>query len=261
MLKPRFDKVGVAGDWHGNKEWAVAALNEFARNGISVVLHLGDFGIGFKYGDDYIAAVNATLVKNGQVLYVTLGNHEDYVRVNAAPVREDGWIEYASNVLLAQRGQRWTWEGRSFVSLGGANSIDRNGRIEGISWWAEEQISMGDVYHTIEGGYADVFLAHDVPAGVPIPLNHRSNWAPEALKYSNQSKDMVRAAADGVRPAIYFHGHYHIYYDKTVTLGDFATNDVYKTRYIGLDQDTHDNNIGILRVADLNFEVLPFPNF
>ncbi len=255
----RLDTVGIAGDWHGNLTWAVSAVNEFDRAGIDTILHLGDFGVGFKNGDAYLRVLNQILIKNKQTIYVTFGNHEDYVRIAGMNVRDDGLIEIASNILGFPRGYRWVWEGRSFVSLGGANSIDKEFRLEGISWWAEEQISMGDAYRTMDGGFAEIMLAHDAPTGVPIPENHRSNWSREALAYAAQSSDTLRAVVDVVRPTMFFHGHYHIYYDKLVTLGDFVANDVYKTRYIGLDRDTESNNIGVLRLADLDFKILPFP--
>lgn len=36
--------VGLAGDWHGDTEWALDALTRFAEVGVTTVHHVGDFG-------------------------------------------------------------------------------------------------------------------------------------------------------------------------------------------------------------------------
>jgi len=42
-------RIVVAGDWHGNEEWAVSVIRRvptlLARQSQRLVLHLGDFGI------------------------------------------------------------------------------------------------------------------------------------------------------------------------------------------------------------------------
>ena len=263
MIDTRLDTVGIAGDWHGNLDWALDAVNTFMRQDINVILHLGDFGYGFgQSGADYLRKLQARLLRNGQMLLVTPGNHEDYSKIADLKVIPNGqwkgWLKLTSQILLAPRGLRWTWEGREFVSLGGANSIDRNYRTPYLSWWEGEQISMGDVYRTVDGGTADVMLCHDAPLKVSIPLNHRDmGWDYDQLNYAKGSRIMIQHAIDEVKPKLFFHGHYHVFYDKKVTLGDFDNGDTYLTRFVGMDQDTHDNNLGLLRVADLHFETIP----
>jgi Calcineurin-like phosphoesterase len=264
MTAYNYDSVGIAGDWHSDLDWALNSLHTFKEANISVILHLGDFGIWpGANGAIYIRKLSARLIKNAQVLLVTLGNHEDYVRTaQAQPITEGefaGWLQFAPNILIAPRPHRWEWLGRSFVSLGGANSIDREWRTEGISWWPEEQISMGDVYRTIDGGYADIMIAHDAPLDVAIPFNHRdgeNNWTTYGLNYAKESRMMMQAAVDGVRPKMFFHGHYHLSYDKFVTLGDFATDDVYTTNFIGMGMNQQKNNLGVLTLDNMDFRLL-----
>jgi hypothetical protein len=61
------------------------------------------------------------------------------------------------------RGARFTVVGRSFVSLGGAPSIDFETRVPGGDWWPTEMITYEDVAHVVAGGTADVMLTHDAP--------------------------------------------------------------------------------------------------
>jgi Icc-related predicted phosphoesterase len=262
MVNTDFNVIGVAGDWHGNKGWSRVALNTFADAGILHILHVGDFGFWpGNSGQKYLYRVNKVLQENNQTLYVTLGNHEDYVQIsrfNPHPTML-GFVYDRNypNILVATRGARWEWEGVSFVSLGGANSIDFTGRTEWINWWKGEQITLADIYNTVAGGKADVMVTHDCPAGVNIWGEHRSDpiWSPTELRYAAESREALRHAVDGVKPNILFHGHYHFFVDTISELND--GNDDYQIRTVGLDMDGSQKNLGIFTLPDKEFELLP----
>jgi len=259
--------VGIAGDWHGNKGWARLRLLDFADLGITKVLQLGDFGLWQgNNGMKYLHRINKVLQENNQTLYVTLGNHENYILVSALTVinsgENAGWLynPIYPNILYAPRGHRWEWEGVSFVSLGGANSIDRVYRVEGVSWWPGEQIGYGDIFRTREGGYADIFLAHDCPEGVPLFGGHKAgtgNWSSEDIKYAERSRRSLRQAVDVVKPELFFHGHYHFLAEYNTVLKDEEDKD-YTLHTIGLDQDTHHHNIGVLTLPSKQFDFIDY---
>jgi predicted phosphodiesterase len=257
--------VGVAGDWHGSQMWGEVALDQFAAAGIYRVLHAGDFGFWpTQRGTDFIEGIQKTLEKNNQILYVTLGNHEDYVQVNTFVAHPDmsGFVYNPTfpNILVATRGARWEWEGVSFVSLGGAASIDFEGRTEGINWWKEERITLGDVYRTIQDGHADVMIAHDSATGVNLFGSHReerSNWSAKALEYADQSRAMMRQAVDGVKPDIFFHGHYHHYLDTQVHFNDGVED--YSYRNVSLGKDGQSNNMAVLNLVTKEVTMLSMP--
>jgi hypothetical protein len=106
---------------------------------VALILHLGDFGIwpGVS-GRVYIDQLeDACAEHSGRPL----------------PVSE--------HIAILPQGHRFTLEGRSFVSLGGAPSIHLEYRSRNHDWWVEEAIAPADVATIVEGGYADVMLAHD----------------------------------------------------------------------------------------------------
>lgn len=259
-----FSAIGILGDTHGFIPWTVLALNTFNANGVNVILQVGDFGVfSDANGVTFRAEVNRALEVNGQVMYVTLGNHEDYSLVagfvpHPTMVGFVYEVEY-SNILYATRGARWVWEGVSFVSLGGANSIDWNTRTPWVNWWEGERISLGDVYRTVQDGHADVMITHDCPEGVNLFGNHRdanSGWSAKQIAYSRESRVMLRQAVDGVKPEILFHGHYHAFTDLVTEMFDGV--DHYTVRTVGMGMnDDYDTALGVFILTDRQFNLLP----
>jgi len=262
--------IGVAGDWHANKPWARLRLLDFAALGITKIIHVGDFGLWpGNPGAKFVHRVNSILQEHDMTIYVTLGNHEDYVRVarfhTVLEGENKGWqYELAyPHILYAPRGFRWEWEGVSFVSLGGANSIDRAypHRVENVTWWSGEQISYGDVYRTREGGHADVFIAHDCPEGVPLFGGHKAGtggWSYEDIAYAEKSRQSLRSAVDAVKPNLLLHGHYHFFADYTTELED-DNGEKYSLHSVGLDKDFAPNNIAILDLSTLELDIIDYP--
>ena len=212
--------IGLAGDWHGNGRWARHVLESMAAAGVTVVEQLGDFGVwpGVQ-GQQYLDEVQGAARRAGITVYVTPGNHEDYDQINAMPVGDDGlqhW-EGRPNIALRPRGMRWELGGRTFVSLGGAPSIDYQGRTEGVSWWKEEMITEEEALAVAEGGYADIMLAHDSPDGgtrrVQSIIANPSSWSYAGLAYAKQGRALMNLAYMGVKPLLFAHGHYHVWDD------------------------------------------------
>lgn len=208
-------KIGLLGDTHANYGWLMYALNKFNREGIDTILQLGDFGIwpgGTNAG--MMNRVNILLRNYRQTLYVVPGNHEDYTQIAAVPVADDGWQHFREHILLAPRGHRWEWGGLSFVALGGAPSVDRAARWKAkMGWWPEEAITEEDVEKVIEGGYADVMVAHDAPTGIrEIERRIGSNphgFAQLDIEYAAEGRRLLTRAFRAVAPRLFFHGHYH----------------------------------------------------
>lgn len=159
--------VALAGDWHGDTAWAQARVAKVARNGVALILHLGDFGIWpGPGGRRYLEDLEATCAEYGVGIWVTLGNHEDWGRLTELwndPRRSGQPLQVTAHITLLPRGYRFELEGRSFVSLGGAPSVDRDDRVPGRDWWPEEMIREDEARAVAAGGYADVMLTHDAP--------------------------------------------------------------------------------------------------
>lgn len=252
-------KIAVAGDWHINTAWADKALDALADNHITDIYHVGDFGFWPDAGgQEFLRLIDAKLTLMGSTLLVTPGNHDDYAFINSLSADEDGLLRVTDRIAVLPRGHRWTVEGVSFVSLGGAPSIDFETRTEGINWWREEAITYGDVMRTVAGGQADVMIAHEAPNGVnALSFTSKADTkkhSPEALSYCAESRYMMTHAVDGVRPKVFFHGHYHNDYIEDVSLG--LPGEEYPVRSVGLAKDEEKNNLAELNLSDLSVKFI-----
>lgn len=253
-------KIGIAGDWHGDANSAIAMLKLFKNAGIQTVYHVGDFGIyRDRDGVKFLRAINRQLKLYGINLLVNPGNHEDYSLINSIEVGEDGLQRLDTNVTVLPRGYRWEIDGHSFVALGGAASINFTSLKKDISWWAEELITGGDLYRLAEHGEADVMITHEAPLGIAtletLKETNKDEWLPVELEYAYQSQQMMTYAVEIVRPKMFFHGHYHHgYIEETLFVDSLGGG--FATMVHGLDMNRNQKNIGILDCETLAWEWL-----
>lgn len=252
--------VGTAGDWHGDTRWAIHALKLFAANRVRTIFHVGDFGLWpGEGGAKYLRKVDRTLSDLGQTLYVTEGNHEWFDKLDQIKPSSDGLKRVTPRIIFLPRGFRWNMGGWSFLSLGGAPSIDFDKRKRGVSWWPQEAITMGDVYRVREGvearGTVDVMITHDAPKNVvAIEESIAGNpfgFSDKGIQYATEGRELLHAAWEIAKPSLLFHGHYHIRVDEVVE------GDGFSSRIIGLHRENHHGNLATLALDDLSVALLP----
>lgn len=225
-LTNNIEKVFVAGDWHGNEAAAVWSIKQAARKGVNTILHTGDFGIWpGQRGENFLKVVEKSLLENDVELYFVDGNHEDFPQLLALPLNAEGVRKVRENLYHLPRGFRWTWQGLTFLALGGATSVDRPHRVEFFSWWKEESLTLKDVYTAANGGPADVLITHDAPAGVHIPGLH-NNWDASELARARRHQELLLQVVESVQPTHLFHGHFHVRYTDELTLSSGARVEV-----------------------------------
>jgi hypothetical protein len=247
----------LAGDWHGNREWALNVIRRVPQllsgEQTRLILHVGDFGIwpgveGRRYLDSVSAVLNLV---NAQLWFVD-GNHEDHPQLAqmARAAAPDGRVAVRANVYHLPRGYRWQWRGRTWLACGGGVSLDKAGRAEGIDWWPQEEITNGQELALIAGGHADVMVCHDCPSSVvhtfPRPP---SWWAPTDMARNDAHRARLQRIVDAVRPSDLVHGHLHRAYQRTC---DFGYGPVQVT---GLAADGSLRNFAVLDVATLTVQL------
>jgi hypothetical protein len=257
-LDPPPGQVLVAGDWHGDREWALSVIRRVLQllsgEQTRLILHLGDFGIwpGAE-GRRYLDSVSAVLDRVDAQLWFIDGNHEDFPQLAqmASDTVPGGRVAVRPDIYHLPRGHRWQWHHRTWLACGGGVSLDKAGRTEGIDWWPQEEITSGQEAAVIAGGHADVMVCHDCPSGVvhafPRPP---SWWAAADLARNDAHRERLQRIVDAVRPAQLMHGHLHRAYRRSC---DFGYGPVQVT---GLAAEGSLRNFAVLDVESITWKKL-----
>lgn len=246
--------VAVAGDWHGNIDWIQKAIPALAREstGIQTILHVGDFGIWTGIGNRrFFDAVDYWCERVGiSRILVTPGNHEDWDWLDADFAANPGQpASLSKTVQVLPRGYRFELAGVSFMSFGGAASIDFRMRTAGFDWFLTEIPTESDVSAAIEAGPVDVLITHDAVDGgtdaVEMLLRHNPmRWNSEELCYSAVSRQRVTEVWEATHPRLLLHGHMHAADEKVLADG---------ARVVSLGRDTQRKNMGVLKLSTLEW--------
>ena len=244
----RDERVAVCGDWHGNIGWVrtIARAVPTLAPDVTTILQLGDWWMD-------PAATDEAFVGTGiRRILVCLGNHEPWGDISRLFASHPGVALRVSEITwLLPRPARLSIGGRTVLSLGGATSVDKAWRREGINWWPDEDITDEHVAAAIAGGRADVMLTHEPPARTPVAavravLRTNPMGIPDGvLADSAASRARVAAVWDAARPELLMHGHMHV-------SGGGATGD--GRRVASLGSDAQQGSLGFLDMQTLRID-------
>lgn len=241
-------RVAVCGDWHGNLAWLhtlAPAVTALAPD-VTIILQLGDWWMDTEASDRIFTDAGIKRV------YVTLGNHEPWDDIAPLQDAHHGEAVRVSDVTwLLPRPARLHIGGREILSLGGAASVDREWRTEGIDWWPDENITDAQVDAAIAGGPADVMLTHespDTPARkVREVLRANPLGFPDVARVESAiSRKKVSSVWHAARPRLLVHGHMHVH-DSGIA-GDGR-------RVVSMGSDAQRGNLALLDLRSLELEV------
>jgi hypothetical protein len=242
------EQVAVCGDWHGNIPWLrmlAPALATLAPD-VKTVLQLGDWWMDITESDRIFTDAGIERV------YVTLGNHEPWDQITPLlNTHPDQAVRVSEVTWLLPRPGRLNIGGREILSLGGAASVDRLARTEGVDWWPDEAITQHQADMAIDGGYADIMLTHESPQRTPVRavreiLASNPHGFPERpLIESARSRWYITRVADPLQPKLLMHGHMHVADGGTDNLG---------IRVESLGCDFQEGHLAILNLNTLEYE-------
>lgn len=204
--------IYLTGDTHANLD--IGKLNtknfpqqkDLTKNDFLIIC--GDFGLVWDgsareiYWQDWLSSRNYT------TLFVD-GNHENFDILRRMPLSEKfgGQVrEIAPDIYHLERGQVLTIDGKKIFVMGGARSVDKDSRIEHISWWKEEMPAIWEMDRALSALEAvnwevDYVVTHCAPRSVQQMI---SPW------YEN---DPMVSFLERVRQDLkfkrWYFGHYH----------------------------------------------------
>jgi hypothetical protein len=205
--------IFVTGDTHGTIDYHKLSVEMFPEQTLltkdDFVIILGDFGgiwTGTKKDNRLLDWYER---KPWTTLFID-GNHENFNALYRYPVEEwnGGRIhEIRPSVLHLQRGQVFTIDDHKFFTFGGAMSIDKIWRTEGVSWWPQEIPTRAEVdealgnlqKHNFE---IDAILTHTAPTWVCRKLN--------AMKLDDPVCVFLDAFDMQCKFKKWFFGHFHV---------------------------------------------------
>jgi calcineurin-like phosphoesterase family protein len=241
------DKILLAGDTHGDSGHVKNLLERARDVGARAVFVLGDFGIWDHHDGGKFTDMVSKLANRYEIPVLFLpGNHDNYDLLfeweAEKPRTADGFYEIKPGLFYSPRGHRWTWSGVSFLSLGGAYSVDKDWRYEedqndleriqlrhsygGVPrdkreryllktgqyhWWNQEEISEQEMRDAMVGGPVDIMLAHDKPR------SSTPGWNRKDLEECWPNQERLQAVVDAVLPQLYMHGHLHYAYEAVLS--------------------------------------------
>jgi predicted phosphodiesterase len=254
-------RLMIAGDVHGNWRHAIQLVQHAVEQQVQHIVVTGDWGFWQNYheGVKELDMVNES-ARHANVLFnVVLGNHDDYdyhefLTKFGAEVNT-GWLAARSNILYAPRVHKWKWDGKNFLGVAGAVSIDKAYRLDYQRrrghkiWWEQERITdtqVSAVYGIARTRHTDYFISHECSDKTPF----RGRLKPDLD--SQHSRGQIDTMLRSARPRFHFHGHMHTKYEWENMVPDALGEPHYISTY-GLDMDGTWDSWGILDTATDTF--------
>lgn len=249
-------KLLLAGDWHGSVDQARWVLDLAIRCRVNRVFQLGDFGAWehTPAGVVYLDRLNELYETAGVTLYWLDGNHDKWslVMERYGENRDgEGFVIQRPAIRYSPRGHRFTWDRVTFLTMGGAYSVDKQWRLEreqverrrrldnhhrnGATfidsaetlWFPEEELTEAQVTTAvINADPVDILLTHDKP------LASNPRWNRKDLLECLPNQTLIQYIVARLVPKLVVHGHLHYRYEDKIYVGDELHATV-----IGLDAD------------------------
>ena len=161
------------------------------------------------FGGELINTLNNWMKELNSILIVVPGNHENYKRIYSLPkISLDGnckgeFREISPYIRYTERYGEYTFEGKEFLVLGGARSIDRIYRHEG-EWFPEETFSIEEMQHIIcliKDTQYDYVLAHTCPDYITHQIFDS--------QYRDSNSEFFDRVMNYISPKAWYFGHFH----------------------------------------------------
>ncbi len=126
--------------------------------------------------------------------------------------------------LWLRRGYVYTIDNQTFLTIGGAHSIDKLWRKPNISWWKDEDITRWDIKRAKQNlakynNTVDYVLTHCAPTPVHQEIAKQERFS-HADKEETRNEVLLQEINEIINFKKWYFGHYHI--DREFENGKYA---------------------------------------
>lgn len=204
--------IYITGDTHGSYDISKLNTKNFPEQKNltkkDYLIICGDFGLVWDNSKEEKYWQKWLNNKNFTTLFVD-GNHENHFQLNEYEVKEwnGGKVHFVQdNVIHLMRGQVFSIDGYKIFTMGGGTSIDKQFRVEGKTWWAEEIPSKEELSEGL-----DNLNKHDWEVDYVIShTTSRKNM--ERLCYIKENSELnsyFNVLQDELKYKHWYFGHFH----------------------------------------------------
>lgn len=183
----------VIGDVHGGDN--LSAYLQLASEA-DYSLQIGDLNI---YDYEFLSALNP---ENHKVL---AGNHDNYFI-------EDGEYSKQTPHFLGDFGNYSIPNFGEFFFIRGGYSIDKDRRINGVSWFENEELTtreMNDAFDLYVNTKPKVVFSHECPKSIIPFVASMKTWGGTVIEPSSTAK-FLQVLLDEHQPELWIFGHHHV---------------------------------------------------
>ena len=185
-------------------------LNEYLTSSDTVIVS-GDMGLAWDTQKRTTDCINELMYKTKYNILFIDGNHEHFPILNAYPTVDlyGGKAGKLTDRLYhLYRGEEYCIEGKTFLTFGGARSLDRGLRIDGEDWFAEEEATITECNKFLEQFYTtrtyDYVITHDAPKFITDMLHPFDIEHPKSC-----TQQMLDELVKHISCKHWFFGHHH----------------------------------------------------
>lgn len=202
-------RIMFVGDVHGEFEALKFIINEKNKeNKIDAVIVCGDYGI---WNDFKIDNVPKCYDLNLDIpVYFVDGNHDNHSELDKY---EKGKIHNViGNLFYCSFGSTLTIANYTYLFCGGALSIDKHLRKEGVSWWPTECINEDDMNY-LPNCRVDAVVSHTAPFEICRKICENEFWSYNSKKLHNDpSSKFLDKILEQYNPYNWYFGHWHTFF-------------------------------------------------
>ncbi len=207
-------RVFITGDKHGTFIPLFGLAEKVELRDTDVLMIAGD--AGYVWADDYCYNIESLeQIFPGTIAFID-GNHENHALLNNLDISRwnGGRVhQVGERVYHLMRGEMYSIYDNNFFTFGGASSIDKDRREEGVSWWKEEEPTPEEleygreqlIHHSDE---IDYIITHETPLFARAHIS-RPKPIEDGYHLPAQLDDWYKIISKAPRLKKWYFGHMH----------------------------------------------------